>query len=76
MTKKILEKNVYNIRATLTFWFGPSPTKEASFMTYTAASHQGPIETLRLHFWGAVMWSIFIYSLWALGNKDQSIFYY
>ena len=32
-------------------------------MTYTVASHQVAIETLWLHFWGAVTSSIFIHSL-------------
>ena len=42
----------------------PSANMEgAGLMTYTAAS-QGVIEMLQLHFWGAVMPSIYIYSLW------------
>ncbi len=33
-------------------------------MIYTAASHQGVTEMVWLHFWGAVLRSIFMYSLW------------
>lgn len=33
--------------------------EEAGFMTYTAARHQGAIETFWLHFWGAVASSMF-----------------
>ncbi len=51
------------------FWFlslahVPSANMEgAEFMSYTGASHQGAIKMIWLHFWGAVMSSIFIYSL-------------
>ena len=33
-------------------------------MSYTAASHQGAIQMVSLHFWGAVVSAIFIYSPW------------
>ena len=40
--------------------------EEVTFMTYTAASHQGMIEILWLDFWEAIMSSLlyFINSLW------------
>ena len=38
--------------------------EEAGFMTCTAASQQMAIKMIWLHFYGAVMSSIFIYSLW------------
>ncbi len=44
----------------------PSADMEgAGFMTYTGTSHQGAIQMLRLHFWGAVMLSILKCSLWS-----------
>ena len=49
------------------FWhFSLIPTTNmeyAGFMFYTAASHQGAIETLCPHFWGALMSAVFKYSL-------------
>ena len=36
--------------------------EEAEFMTYTAASPQGEIKMLWLHFWGTVMSTIYLYS--------------
>ena len=41
----------------------------AGFITCTAASHQGVIKTLWLHFWGAVISSIFVCHLWSLCNS-------
>ena len=38
--------------------------EEAKYMAYTATCHQGVIQMIWFHFWGAVMLSIFIYSLW------------
>ena len=40
--------------------------ERVGFMTCTTASHQGSIEMFWLHFWGAVMSSIFINNLWTL----------
>ena len=37
--------------------------KEAAFMIYTAASHQGVIKMLWTHFLGAFISSIFMHSL-------------
>ena len=56
MTETISEKNVFDV---------PFANMEgAGFVIYTAARHQGAIEMIWLHFWGAVMSSIFICSLW------------
>ena len=37
--------------------------EEAGSMTYTAARQQGAMKRLWLHFWVAVMSSVFVYSL-------------
>ena len=38
--------------------------EEAGFMTFTSASHQGAIKMMWLHYWAAVMLSIFLFTLW------------
>ena len=46
--------------------------EEEGFMTYPAASHQGEMQTLWLHFRGAVMSSILIYIQWRRQNVAPS----
>ena len=40
-----------------------SNMEDVGFMTCTEASHRGAIKTFQLRFWGAVLLSIFMYSL-------------
>lgn len=45
----------------LSFSFGPSANMEGeAFMSHTAASHQGAIDTFWLHFCGALLSSIIL----------------
>ncbi len=65
MTETIFGKNVFDVYLLtylLTHFFSLAHAnmEVAGFMTYTAASHQGAIKMFWLHFWGAVMSSIFI----------------
>ena len=48
--------------------------EEVGFMTYTAVSHQEVIEILWLHFQGAILSSIFIYSLVGMNTKAPPLF--
>lgn len=42
-------------------------------MTCTAASHRGGFVMVWLHFWGAVVAPIFIYSQWSLPAPEANI---
>ena len=66
MTETIFGKNLFDVYFNFfSLAHVPSTNMEgAGLMTYTAASHQGVIKMFWLHFWGAVMTSIFIYSQW------------
>ncbi len=64
MTETIFGKNVFDF---FSLAHVPSASMgRAGVMTYTAADCQGAIKMFWLHFWGAVMFSIFLYSLWCI----------
>ena len=57
------EKFVWHVLWFFSLAHVPSTNMERTgLMTYTAASHQGALKMFWLHFWRAVMTSIFIYS--------------
>ena len=71
-----LKKHLLNVYFDFLVWSMSRPLKmeEAGFMTYTAASHQGAIEMIWLHFYGAVTSSIFIYHFCKGGYDFVSLF--
>ena len=65
MTETIFGKNLFDLYFDFLFVHVPSTNMEgAGLMTSTAVSRQRAMEIFWLHFWGAVMTSIFIYSLY------------
>ena len=61
MTETMLEKILFDRYCNVLVWSTSTKIEGEGFMTYSAASHHGVIETFWLHFWGAVTLSFFIY---------------
>lgn len=57
MGKNYLHSTLSFYSPSLTLYYGRGEVK-----TYTAACHQRAIKLLWLHFWGALMFSIIVYS--------------
>ncbi len=58
-----MTETIFDVHFDFLVWLMSANMQGVGFMNYTVASQQGAIEMFWLHFWGAVMSSIFIYSL-------------